>query len=207
MRGWWLAAMTGLAGCMSPEAPPVIAIGGDAVDQWRTATDHPLTSTELASLREACGPRPFAAWFDAEQRAAPLYRDNPPHRPRGVGLAAASPRGVGALDNPASISVIRRKTMVLQPLDECLAEKGLVRQPLLAALPPAAVAPPIMVEPQIAPPQNTKRSKKHAGRRSKHRVRHHSVESVTTAPSVSKAEQPPASEPKPAETTAPEKGE
>jgi len=206
MRGWWLAGMAGLAGCVSPEAPPVIAVGVDAVDQWRTATDHPLTSTEFASLREACGPRPFAAWFDAEQRAAPLYRDSPSYRPGGVGLAAASPMGVGALDNPSSISVIRRKTMVLQPLDECLAEKGLMQQPLLAALPPAA-APQVMVEPQIAPAPSTKRLKRHAHRRWKHHVRHHSLESITAAPSASEAERPPASELKPVETAAPEKGE
>ena len=188
---------------MSPEAPPVIAIGVDAVDQWRTATDHPLTSTELASLREACGPRPFAAWFDAEQRAAPLYRDNPSYRPGGVGLAAASPTGVGALDNPASISVIRRKTMVLQPLDERLAEKARAGA-LAAALPPAAVALPIMVEPHCA-------AAKHEGRRANTPTGGGSIASGVirwraSPHRRSPRPRPPASEPKPAETTAPEKG-
>lgn len=123
MRGWPLLAIV-LAGCAAP-VPPVVFVGGE----WRTAGGVPITTAEFAALKQACGPTPVTLPFDRERQFPTPERDNPAYRPGGEALANAPQTGIAAPANPIRLATASGHTLRLQPLDECLSEKGLVRQP------------------------------------------------------------------------------
>ncbi len=122
LRPLLIAAILGLAACES-EPVPVVFVGTD----WRTSTGQLVTAPELAALREGCGPRPRPAMFDPDRPAATPAADNSAYRPGGIGLPGAPPSGIAAIGEAILPPVGRGQTVTLEPLDECLAAKGLVK--------------------------------------------------------------------------------
>jgi hypothetical protein len=123
MRSWPVVTILLLAGC-AEGAPPVVYVASD----WRTSGGEPLTVAEFAALKQACGPKAVALPLDRERQVATPARDNPAYHPGGEALANAPQTGIGAPDNPIRLAISRGHTMRLQPLEECLAEKGVARE-------------------------------------------------------------------------------
>lgn len=124
MRLLLLVAMLVVGGC-APLAPPVVF----AATEWRTGTGERITLGELEALKQSCGPTPIIVPFDRERQFPTPERANPAYRPGGEALANAPQTGIAAPGNPIRVATSLGRTLRLQPVDECLEEKGLHRQP------------------------------------------------------------------------------
>lgn len=125
MRIWLIfAGLIGLGGCvvLDPLPPAAYADFG-----WRTRAGAPLSTAEIAALRQSCTPRQVALALDPGRPVANPVNDNPVYHPGGEGLANAPTFGMAAPERPVEPGSRRVAELAAGPLDECLSGKGLIR--------------------------------------------------------------------------------
>jgi hypothetical protein len=119
-----VAGLVGLSGCVlfDPAEPVLYSPSG-----WRTQAGAPLSLAEVESLRQSCLPRQVVLALDPDRPVANPIVDNPLYHPGGEGLANAPAIGIAAADRPVEPGTRRVAELTLGSLDECLVNKGLVR--------------------------------------------------------------------------------
>ncbi len=124
MRGLFgMALLVGLSACASLQGlPPGYPDSG-----WRTSRGTPISIAEYDALRQSCLPRRYTLPMDSNQPVPSTIRDNPAYHPGGEGLANAPMTGIVADGQPVEPGLRRSSAYRETPIDECLAEKGLVK--------------------------------------------------------------------------------